>query len=63
MMYRYIGHSIVYRIRRSHALFTVYVDSMIKGEDGHITTRHGKMTFVDLAGYPPPLISPEPRVE
>ena len=27
---------------RSHALFTVYVDSMIKGEDGHIPTRHGK---------------------
>jgi len=35
---------------RSHALFTVYVDSMVKGPDGHIRTRHGKITFVDLAG-------------
>jgi len=35
---------------RSHMLFTVYVDSMVKGADGHITTRHGKITFVDLAG-------------
>ncbi|KAJ1493311.1 kinesin motor domain-containing protein, partial [Baffinella frigidus] len=44
------GHQLNRDSSRSHALFTVYVDSMIKGEDGHITTRHGKMTFVDLAG-------------
>lgn len=35
---------------RSHALFTIYVDSMVKQDDGHIVTRHGKMSFVDLAG-------------
>ena len=35
---------------RSHSIFTIYVDSMVRGESGHITTRHGKISFVDLAG-------------
>ncbi|KAJ1486563.1 P-loop containing nucleoside triphosphate hydrolase protein [Baffinella frigidus] len=35
---------------RSHAILTIYVDSMVQGEGGHITTRHGKISFVDLAG-------------
>jgi hypothetical protein len=35
---------------RSHSIFTIYVDSMVRDDAGHITTRHGKMSFVDLAG-------------
>jgi hypothetical protein len=35
---------------RSHCLLTVYVDSMVAAENGHISTRHGKISFVDLAG-------------
>ena len=35
---------------RSHSIFTIYVDSMVRDEAGHITTRHGKISFVDLAG-------------
>jgi len=35
---------------RSHCVLTVYVDSMVAAENGHISTRHGKISFVDLAG-------------
>ena len=35
---------------RSHCILTVYVDSMVAAENGHISTRHGKISFVDLAG-------------
>jgi len=43
------GHELNRDSSRSHALLTLYVDSMEKQEDG-IVTRHGKISFVDLAG-------------
>lgn len=45
-----VAHELNSDSSRSHTIMTLYIISDIKGPEGQVSKKYGKITFVDLAG-------------